>query len=401
MGSGAVIMRSMQPSTRRAARENGRPHVIVIGGGISGLAAAERLARIPRPPHITLLEAASSLGGCIGTDRVNGFVIERGPDVFLAGTPAVRDLCERVGIADRVIATRREAATAYLLRDGRLVRSAEPARPLYSGSAVAVGGARPELRSLRGGLGTLIEAVTEVIIRAGVEIRSGARVDSVELAREGPRHGGNRSRVALANGESLDADAIVIATPASRAAGLLASTDETLAADLCATQYASLSIVTLGYGPADTPSDLDATGYTVPPDEGRPVLACTWSSAKLEGRAPDGHSLFRIFFSGARFTAADRCDDPTLIAMARSELRDVLGIAGEPSIARVVRWMDAMPRYDAEHAARVARIDRHMAGMPGIALAGNAYGGVGIPDCVRSGSAAADRVVDFLAGRLP
>jgi len=383
----------MEGGTRATAGPRRRQrHVIVVGGGISGLAAAERLARERVPARVTLLEASDALGGCIGTDHVDGFVVERGPDVFLA-KPAALELCARVGIADRLIATRPEAPGSYVMRGGTLRRDPGGSRPIYSGTAQPTGGPPPVFRSLRGGLGTLIAGVAGAIRARGVDVRTGVHVRHV-VPRPGSPPGTARqgARVVMDGGDVAEADAVIVATSARAAAALLGDADPGLGAELSAVAHASLAIVTLGYGPVDTARVLDATGYTVPPDEHRPAIACTWSSAKLDGRAPEHHSLFRVFFGGA---ALER-EDAAFIALARAELCEVLGIGDAPRMTHVVRWTSAMPRYAPDHSERVARMDARVRALAGIVLAGNSYLGVGIPDCVRSGELAAARALGML-----
>jgi oxygen-dependent protoporphyrinogen oxidase len=127
-------------------------------------------------------------------------------------------------------------------------------------------------------------------------------------------------------------------------------------------------------------------------------MACTWASSKLPGRAPDGMALFRLFLGGARRPELPVQDDDVLLAHARAELREVLGVTAAPRLTRVTRWLDAMPQYEVGHAGRVSRIEGRLAAFPWLALAGNAYHGVGVPDCIRSGESAAQRALAARAG---
>ena len=135
----------------------------------------------------------------------------------------------------------------------------------------------------------------------------------------------------------------------------------------------------------------------VPKIKGRDALACTWASSKLAGRAPAGMALFRLFFGGARRPELASRDDHALQTLARAELREVLGVGAAPRLVRVTRWLDAMPQYELGHAARVAGIEARALSLPWLALAGNAYHGVGVPDCIRSGEGASARVLGYLA----
>jgi len=134
----------------------------------------------------------------------------------------------------------------------------------------------------------------------------------------------------------------------------------------------------------------------VPRTERRAVFACTFSSVKYPGRAPEGHVLLRCFVGGALNEGILESDDSALIAGTRNELRELLGITGEPVLSRVARWTKAMPQYHVGHASRVETIERCAAALPGLHLAGGAYRGVGIADCVRSGEAAAEQVFGAL-----
>jgi oxygen-dependent protoporphyrinogen oxidase len=131
----------------------------------------------------------------------------------------------------------------------------------------------------------------------------------------------------------------------------------------------------------------------VPRSEGRALLAGTFSSVKYPGRAPEGHVLIRGFLGGALNAAMLAGDDGGLIARARAELREALGVAAEPLLTRLHRWPASMPQYHVGHLVRVETIERLASGLPGLALAGGAYRGVGIADCVRAGEAAAEQAL--------
>jgi oxygen-dependent protoporphyrinogen oxidase len=247
--------------------------------------------------------------------------------------------------------------------------------------------------SLPTGMHELVEALEPALLASGrVTIRRRAVVRAVVRDEAG---GG---RVLLADGAALEADAVVVATPAHVAATLVAGADAELGRALDGIEYSSTATISLAFATADVPRKLDATGYVVPRAEHRPVMACTWNSTKFLGRAPAGSALFRLFFGGAHRPELFARSDDELLAMARAELREVLGVTAEPRFTRVARWERGMPQYHRGHRERVARIEelvetRH----PWLALAGNAFHGVGIPDCIRSGEAAAARA---LAGAL-
>src|SRR2546425_1246559 len=158
-------------------------------------------------------------------------------------------------------------------------------------------------------------------------------------------------------------------------------------------EYAGAATVSLGYRRADVPHPLDGFGFVVPRSEGKALLAATFSSVKYPGRAPAGHALIRCFMGGALDAETLREDDSGLVARARRELGDALGVTAEPVLVRASRWPASMPQYRVGHLARVEAIERCAAALPSLYLAGAAYRGVGIADCVRSGEAAADTAV--------
>ena len=202
--------------------------------------------------------------------------------------------------------------------------------------------------------------------------------------------------VELSAGETLEADGVVIAVPAFAAAELLTKIDDDLAAAHAEIPYASSAVVTLAHRPEDVEHPLDGYGYVVPRSEGSDVLACTWTSSKWEERAPPGRVLLRVYAGrfGGRDVTAESDDD--LVALAREEVR-LLGIEANPALVKIHRWPLGMPQYVLGHPERVERIETALAGHPGLALAGAAYDGVGIPDCIRSGEEAAQSIARALA----
>jgi oxygen-dependent protoporphyrinogen oxidase len=188
---------------------------------------------------------------------------------------------------------------------------------------------------------------------------------------------------------------VVVATPAFATADLLEELDHELADAHASIPYASSVVVTLAFSTDDV-TPLDGYGYVIPRAEGGDVLACTWSSQKWEGRAPAGSALVRVY--AGRFDGRDLTldSDEELVALGREELA-LLDVTSEPTLTRVQRWPLGMPQYVLGHPERVERIERALEAHPGLALAGAAYHGVGIPDCIASGEAAAESVVEALS----
>jgi oxygen-dependent protoporphyrinogen oxidase len=461
-------------------------HVVVLGGGITGLAAAHRLLQLGAVPglRVTLVEADDRLGGKIVTERVDGFVIEGGPDSFLATKPRGIGLCAELGIGDRpraqLAGVRPQRHRAFVLWRGRLHDLPEglsglvptrlaplahstllsplgksrvaldyllPARrgagdeslggfvrrrlgreawerlvePLMAGIYAADGdqlsltATFPQLREAERRYGGLIKGVLatrrlapppvpapesafltpvgglDVLVTAlEKRLRDGqvALVRGVAAVAVTPSDTGFVVR--LAGGGSIPADAVIVATPAYAAADLLADFDPILATELTAIRHASTAIVTLAYRRDEILHALDGHGYVIPRAEGSPILACTWSSRKWSGRAPEGFELIRVFIGRAGQEDVLAADDETLVALAVQEVAARLGATAPTSLTRVRRWPRGMPQYLLGHPERVARIEAAQRKHPGLYLAGNAFHGVGLPDCIASGERAAD-----------
>jgi oxygen-dependent protoporphyrinogen oxidase len=469
--------------------------VVVVGGGIAGLAAAQHVLELAAARGetipVTLLEAGARVGGAIASERVDGFLVEAGADSFLTEKPWALALCRRLGIEDRLITTRDERRRTFVVHAGRLHPLPEgflllaPTRlwPLVTSGLFSwsgklrmacdlvlprgaargdeslaafvtrrlgrealervaqplVGGiytADPERLSLAATMPRFLEMERRersVILAMRRQARaaaaangeaaqgagSGARwslfvsfaegmqtlVDT--LARRLPEGAvrlgarartvapvGDGWRVLLDDGSEVRAARCVLATPAFVTARLVRALDEALAGELAAIRYASSAIVTLAFEHAAVPHPLDGFGFVVPAVERRSLIACSFSSIKYAGRAPADAVLLRVFCGGALAEEMMALSDDELTDAARRELAALLGITAAPRLVRVHRHARAMPQYEVGHLARLRRIDAQIAAHPGLALAGNAYRGVGIPDCVASGEAAAARVLD-------
>jgi protoporphyrinogen/coproporphyrinogen III oxidase len=199
--------------------------------------------------------------------------------------------------------------------------------------------------------------------------------------------------LALSDGSHLTADEVVFATPAFTTAKLVSPLDPDLASRLNSIRYVSTATVSLGFPRSDFTHALNGFGFVVPRCEDRNVRACTWSSQKFRGRAPEGHVLLRAFVGGAGAEHLVNHDDVALAAMVRDELRTMMGLRAEPVLTRVYRWEKANPQYDVGHQARIAEIDARLAKMPGLHVAGGAYHGLGIPDCIENGARVAARIL--------
>lgn len=468
--------------------------VVVVGGGISGLAAAHRLVELARDEgwllDLVLVEAADRVGGTIRTERADGFLLEAGPDSFISEKPWALALAERIGLGPRLCGTDTRFRRTYVVRGGRLRPLPEGflllaptrawpvlasnvfswrgklrlgldlvlprrssatgdeslgsfvrrrlgrealervAQPLVGGiytadpdslsleatmprflalerehrslilglrrtargsEAAGAGGARWSLFvTLAGGLEELVTALA-TRLPAGA-VRVGTPAAAVALARDG-------WRVQLGDGAFLQAHGVVLAGPAPRMAALVSAVDPPLAGLLDGIAFASSATVALAYPRAAVRHPLDGFGFVVPQVEGRRTLACTFSSVKYPGRAPDGFALLRVFIGGALQGTLLGQEDGALLRLAHDEVAALLGITGEPVLSRVWRHPGTMPQYAVGHLDRIAAIEARLEVLPGLALAGGAYRGVGIADCVRSGEAAAEGLNSSLKGR--
>ena len=460
-------------------------NLVVIGGGVTGLAAAHRATELARERgadlDVRVVEARDRLGGTIATERADGFVIEAGPDSFLSEKPWALALCRRLGVEPQLIRTddrfrkvfvwfrgrlhplpdgfqllaptrlapfatsplfswrgkARMALDLLLPRGGgalgddeslgafvrrRLGREAleRVAQPLVAGiytadpDELSVAATMPRFVDVERRHRSVILGLRRGVAQAPLPGTSGARwslfvtfkggmrqmVDTLaarlpdsavqlEMRVTGIERAGATWRVATSAGV-FDADAVVIASEAHTAARLLRYVDPQVATLLGEISYASSVTVSFGYRRADVPHALDAFGFVVPRSERRALLAATFSSVKYPGRAPADAVLVRGFLGGALDPGLLEHGDEELIGRARDELRAALGITAAPSLTRLFRHPASMPQYHVGHLARIDAIDTRIASMPGLFLAGGAYRGVGIADCVRSGEAAAE-----------
>ena len=207
--------------------------------------------------------------------------------------------------------------------------------------------------------------------------------------REKPDNGWD---VTLKDGGTESFDAVVLALRSHQAADLLVGAENELAGLLRQIPYASTAIVISGHKLTDIQNPLSAFGLVIPMIENRKILAVSYSSRKFPGRAPQGHVILRTFVGGAMQPELFDLSDDKIINLVHEELQEILGISGEPDFQMMARYEKAMPQYHVGHLERVKQIEQRISRLPGLELAGNAYRGVGIPDCIHSGEQAAQRV---------
>lgn len=466
-----------------------KKRAIVIGGGITGLAACYRLQQEAAlrniPLDLTLLEATGRVGGVIQTEHRDGFLIEHGPDAFISTKPAAKTLCEELGIADQFIGTNPKVRRSFVVRKGTLhpvpegfymmaPGSLKPflKTPLFSwrgklrmafdlfiprrerdiDEAVAhfvrrrlgteaftrmaqpmIGGIytsdaenlslkatfprflemekthgsiikalRAQKKqaaetsrdtsgpryslflSFKSGMQTLIDTLVDIL---SDRIRLNTRVEHIHQGVDGTGW-----RVALSTGETLNSELLCIALPAVQTSALVQQISNPLATKLNEIPYASSATVNLAFRRTDIIHLLDGMGFVVPATESLSLIGCSFSSVKFENRAPEGHILLRAFVGEPTSKNAEA----DLIQLCQADLIPLLGIENAPLFATVSKHTQAMAQYQVGHQDVVDDIERLTRELKGLALAGNGYHGIGIPDCIRSGETAAISLLETL-----
>ena len=246
-------------------------------------------------------------------------------------------------------------------------------------SAVA---SRPLFTSLKSGMQQMTDALIARLPAAA--LRPHTRVEAVK-----PESG---KWLVVSDGRTEEFDAVILATPAHSAADFLTASGPELARELAAIPYTSSMTVVLGYDQRVRAALPPGFGFLVPRTEGRKILATTFVHNKFPHRAPENRALIRCFIGGSIAEQVFASTDEEIAVIVRTELESILGIRAAPLFIRVYKWPKAMAQYTVGHTARVSRIRALLAGLPGLALAGNAYSGIGVPDCVRSGTEAVEKI---------
>ena len=242
-------------------------------------------------------------------------------------------------------------------------------------------GKRPAMfQSFPGGTQELVDALVEQLTGT---LRLGTSVTALGPSRLG-------YSLSLSDGTTLAAEQVIVTTPASVAAQLIAPLAPRVAEQLELIRAVSTGTLSLGFRTEDIKRPLNGFGMVIPLREKRPINALTISSVKFPSRAPDGHALVRVFFGGSRTPETLEKTDDEILAMAKVQLLDILGITAEPLFHRIFRWHNANPQYDAGHLDRIDVLEKSLP--PGLHLTGCAYRGVGIPDCIHQ----AEQVVERL-----
>jgi oxygen-dependent protoporphyrinogen oxidase len=262
----------------------------------------------------------------------------------------------------------------------------------------------PLFTSLKNGMQSLPKAVasrlTPSCLLTNTQVQRVQPEDTGWVVRSSSTVGGADDQTGQSTGtQSRQFDAVILALPAHAAAHVLATASPELSAELAAINYSSSITVGLGYDRDVRCSLPPGFGFLVPRSEGKRLLAATFVHNKFPHRAPDDRALLRCFLAGANAEAAWHLSDDGIVEVVREELRQILGLRAEPRFARVYRWKAAMAQYDVGHLERLERIERLRQRLPGLALAGNGYRGIGVPDCIRSGQEAVQQVLSQSSGK--
>ena len=460
--------------------------IAIIGGGMSGLSAAyalEEKRRAGLEVQYVLYEASARFGGVLVTDRVDGCILEAGPDSFLTEKPWATDLCAKLGLASQLIGSNDADRKTYILVRGRLVEMPDglmfmvPTKlaptifsPLFStqtklrmaqewfhpphkangdetvaafverhyGPEMVDRLADPLLSGVYGGEASQL-SVRAVLPRfAEMEAKYGSLGRAMLAARSAARNANAPPRplfTSLENGmqqmvdalvgaldtnalntgatvqavapeagswvvsaglQSDEFDAVILALPTKAAANLLQRCGPQLAAELDAIEYSSSVTVALGYDKQVRDSLPPGFGFLVPRSEGKRMLAATFVHNKFPHRAPEDRAILRCFLGGARGEQMLALSEEEILGIVREELDQILQLRAEPRFVRIFKWRGAMAQYGVGHLERIERIEALRQKLPGLALAGNGYSGIGVPDCVRSGTAAVDTTLHAL-----
>ena len=247
----------------------------------------------------------------------------------------------------------------------------------------------PLFQTLRSGLGSLVDAL-EMKLAGPCDFRK-AEVETLARAADG--------WLLRAAGEWVAAEQLVLACPAHEAARLLTSVDAELGHQLDSIGYSSSMTVALGYRKSDIGHPLKGFGFLVPKKHRKRMVACTWVGTKFSHRVPDHLVLLRCFLGGSGDQQVLGETDDTVLTILRDELSEMMAIKATPLFNTINRWPRSMAQYTVGHQQRLMHIEHRRRLLPGLHLAGNAYSGIGIPDCIRTGRTVAEAIV--AAGSSP
>jgi len=317
-----------------------------------------------------VLESERRAGGIIVTEQVEDFVVEGGPDGFLAGEPELPAIATALGISDRVVDQQSRGTALW---------NGKELTPLDEGRAAALLGIDATKSEVAAGFRSfakgMAEPVAALVERLAGKVRFAQGVAGLVPEKKG-------WHVAVTGGSAHDADAVILALPAYSAGRLLEAVGAGHARQLAETPYLPSITVSLAYRDSQLSRPLQGAGFVVEPPEH--IRACTFASHKFPNRAPRGSVLLRAYLP-------PQDGDPGHVA--HGQLAKILGIHGEPLWSRVFYWNRGLPRYRLHHAEHVDAIRKRLRRLPPIAIAGAGYDGAGVSACVRSGRRAATELV--------
>lgn len=364
--------------TRGALRPMPKGHVMGVPGtasALSGVLSDEGLRRIERDTELPRTEVGDDVAvGEYVAARLGREVVDRLVEPLLGGVYAgdAYRISLRSAVPQLFQAARTHDSLTEAVREIQAKASADPRTdPVFMG--------------IEGGVARLPIAVAESVRARGGEILLRTGADGLRRTPEGWE--------VLVGDRVIEADAVIVAAPAREAARLLSGASPEAAAELGTVEYASMALVTLAYRSADTALP-EGSGFLVPPVDGHTIKASTFASRKWGWIADEDPDVVVLRTSVGRYGESEvlQREDAELVAVSRHDLREATGLDATPLETRVTRWTDGLPQYPVGHHARVARIREHVARLPGLAVCGAAYDGVGIPACIASANAAVDRL---------
>ncbi len=270
---------------------------------------------------------------------------------------------------------------------GGLIRGMRRQASRDTGQKQSSGARYSMFMTLRGGMRSLVDAIVEDLPNVTPQLNS--PVQDVQYQT------GGKWKVTFGEGKQLDADGVVVALPASRATEIMTPVDEQLGRLLADVHHSPCAVICLGYRREQIAHALDGFGFVVPSVERRSILSVSFSSVKYAERAPDDCELLRIFVGGATQPELVELPDDQLLELVRRELRELMGVQGEPLFTDVGRWYGVMPQYRVGHRGLIEKIEQRCEHFEGLQLAGNSFDGVGLPNCIHRAQIAADRLVQL------
>ncbi len=450
--------------------------VVIIGGGISGLTALHYLKTKQPSKNVILLEADSRLGGTIGTDSIDGYSFDWGPNGFLDREPLTLKLCHELGLDDKLERANNNVTKRFIMRGGRLREvpmspakfmksdilslagrlrilrepfasvSKESDETIYEFASRRIGReaadylVQPMVSGVYGGLAEKLSLKSCFGIMHDMEAEYGSLIKAMIAKARAAKKNKNKSGgpsgpsgwltsfkgglyplierfaelysdyiitdspvdtitrnndglVIQTPNDKIQTSKVIIATPSYKAADIVGEISQTLKDQLIAIPYAPIAVVCLGYNKADITHPLDGFGFLVPPKEKKNILGSIWTSSIFANRAPNGEVQFRSMLGGDGNHDVVNKSEEELIQLTIKDLKDVVGISSSPKITKVYRWNNGIPQFMLGHQDRLRNIENELEQIGDIYLAGNAYYGIGLNDCVKQAHKIVENII--------